>query len=92
MPASHRAEIAFLVADTWQGQGIGTYLMRSLVKTAKANNIKGLTAEVMRGNVAMIALMHKSGVSAQSKPVDESYLFTMDFWHDYLGRRGLPYG
>ncbi|MGQ9587269.1 MAG: GNAT family N-acetyltransferase [Thermoplasmata archaeon] len=78
-PATHRAEIAFLVADSWQGQGIGTFLMRSLVKIAKSKNIKGFTAEVMRDNVAMIALMHKSGVPAQSKPVDGSYLFTMDF-------------
>jgi len=78
-PATHRAEIAFLVADAWQGKGIGTFLMRMLVKIAKANNIKGLTAEVMRDNLAMIALMHKSGVPAKSIPVDGSYLFTMDF-------------
>ncbi|OGS42191.1 MAG: hypothetical protein A3K67_05220, partial [Euryarchaeota archaeon RBG_16_62_10] len=78
-PATHRAEIAFLVADAYQGQGIGTYLMKSLVKIARSKNIKGFTAEVMRDNVAMIALMHKSGVPAHSKPVDGSYLFTMDF-------------
>jgi len=78
-PATHRAEIAFLVADAWQGKGIGTFLMQSLVKIAKSNNIKGLVAEVFRDNVAMIALMHKSGVPPKSQPVDGSYLFTMDF-------------
>ena len=78
-PATHRAEIAFLVADAWQGKGIGTYLMQSLVKMAKLKKFKGLTAEVMRDNVAMIALMHKSGVEPKSTPVDGSYLFTMDF-------------
>jgi len=78
-PATHRAEIAFLVADAWQAKGIGTFLMKSLVKIAKANNIKGLTAEVFRDNVAMIALMHKSGVPAKSQAYDGSYLFTMDF-------------
>lgn len=78
-PATHRAEIAFLVADAWQGQGVGTFLMRYLVKIARSKNIKGFTAEVMRDNVAMIALMHKSGVPAHSKPVNGSYMFTMDF-------------
>ena len=78
-PATHRAEIAFLVADAWQGKGIGTYMMRSLVKIAKARNIKGFTAEVLRDNLAMIALMHKSGVPTKSEIVDGSYLFTMDF-------------
>lgn len=78
-PATHRAEIAFLVADEWQGKGIGTFLMQNLVKVARAKKITGLTAEVLRDNVAMIALMHKSGVPAKSQPVDGSYLFTMDF-------------
>lgn len=78
-PATYRAEIAFLVADAWQGKGIGTHMMQALVKIAKSKNIKGLTAEVMRDNVAMIALMHKSGVPPKSTPVDGSYLFVMDF-------------
>jgi len=78
-PATQRAEIAFLVADAWQGRGIGTYLMQMLVKIAKSRNIKGFTAEVLRDNVAMIALMHKSGVPPKSTPAGGSYIFSMDF-------------
>ncbi len=78
-PATQRAEIAFLVADAWQGKGIGTFLMKELVKIAKVKKIKGFTAEVLRDNVAMIALMHKSGVPPKSMQVDGGYLFTMDF-------------
>jgi len=78
-PATKMAEIAFLVADAFQGQGIGTFMMRNLVKIAREKKIKGFTAEVMRNNVAMIALMHKAGVPTKSKPVDGSYTFTMDF-------------
>lgn len=77
-PSTKRAEVAFLVADDWQGRGIGTYLMKELVKIAKAKHIRGLTAEVLRDNVAMIALMHKSGVPVRSSIVNGSYLFTMD--------------
>ncbi|OGS55810.1 MAG: hypothetical protein A3K60_04200 [Euryarchaeota archaeon RBG_19FT_COMBO_56_21] len=78
-PATHRAEIAFMMADAWQGKGIGTYMMQALVKIAKSKKIKGFTAEVMRDNVAMIALMQKAGVEPKSTIVNGSYLFTMDF-------------
>jgi acyl-CoA hydrolase/RimJ/RimL family protein N-acetyltransferase len=78
-PATNRAEIAFLVADDWQGKGIGTFLVQNLVKIAKSKKIQGFTAEVMRDNVAMIALMHKTGVPPKSRQVDGGYLFTMDF-------------
>ncbi|HIH01904.1 TPA: GNAT family N-acetyltransferase [Thermoplasmata archaeon] len=78
-PATNRAEIAFLVADDWQGKGIGTFLMEYLVKIAKSKKIAGFTAEVMRDNVAMIALMHKAGVPPKSTQVDGGYLFSMDF-------------
>ncbi len=77
-PSTRRAEIAFLVADDWQGRGIGTYLMKELVKIARTKRIRGLTAEVLRDNVAMIALMHKAGVPPKSSIVNGSYLFTMD--------------
>jgi len=78
-PATDMAEIAFLVADAYQGKGIGTFLIKYMVKIAKEKKIKGFTAEVMRDNVAMIALMHKAGVPARSKPVDGSYTFVMEF-------------
>jgi acyl-CoA hydrolase/GNAT superfamily N-acetyltransferase len=78
-PATNRAEVAFLVADEFQGNGIGTFLMQSLVKAAKSKKIAGFTAEVMRDNVAMIALMHKAGVPPKSTQVDGGYMFTMDF-------------
>lgn len=77
--ATHRAEVAFMVADAWQGKGIGTFMMKSMVRVAKSKNIKGFTAEVLRDNVAMIALMHKAGVEPKSNIVDGSYVFTMDF-------------
>jgi RimJ/RimL family protein N-acetyltransferase len=54
-------------------------MIQSLVKIAKSKKIKGFTAEVLRDNIAMIALMHKAGVEPKSTIVDGSYLFMMDF-------------
>src|SRR4051812_38442371 len=40
-----RAEIAFVVIDAYQGQGVGTLLMRHLAAIARAADLKELIAE-----------------------------------------------
>src|SRR3954469_7010709 len=45
-----RAEMAFVVIDTWQGRGIGSILMRHLTKIANDAGLKELTAEVLPEN------------------------------------------
>ena len=37
-----QAECAIVVADAWQGRGVGTELMRSLAQAARANGIRTL--------------------------------------------------
>lgn len=56
-----RAEMAFVVIDSWQGRGIGSVLMRHLVKIAGDAGLKELTAEVLPENVAMIKVFGKFG-------------------------------
>lgn len=56
-----RAEMAFAVVDSWQGRGIGSILMRHLVKFAKDAGLKELTAEVLPENAAMIKVFGKFG-------------------------------
>src|SRR6266478_2878903 len=58
-----RAEMAFVVIDTWQGRGIGSILMRHLVKIANDAGLKELTAEVLPENAAMIKVFGKFGFS-----------------------------
>ena len=56
-----RAEMAFVVIDAWQGCGIGSILMRHLLKIASEAGLQELTAEVLPENTAMIKVFGKFG-------------------------------
>jgi RimJ/RimL family protein N-acetyltransferase len=60
-PHGRVADIAIAVADEWQGRGIGTRLAARLVRAARANGIKRLTALTLWENEASIALLHRLG-------------------------------
>jgi RimJ/RimL family protein N-acetyltransferase len=56
-----QAELAFVVVDRYQGQGIGSALMRHLVAIARSAGLRELVAEVLADNVAMLRVFKKSG-------------------------------
>jgi acetate---CoA ligase (ADP-forming) len=56
-----RAEAAFLVADEWQGRGLGSVLLSRLAVAARQRGIATLVAEVLPGNEAMLAVFERSG-------------------------------
>jgi RimJ/RimL family protein N-acetyltransferase len=61
------AEVAFVVIDAYQGQGIGALLARHLIDLARAAGLKRLTADVLPENAAMRKVLGKFGFrSAQS--------------------------
>ena len=62
-----QAEIAFVVVDAYQGQGIGTILMRHLAVLARDAGLKELVAEVLPENTAMLKLFEKFGFRPDSK-------------------------
>src|SRR5260370_29224669 len=49
-----RAEIAFVVIDAYQSQGVGTLLMRHLATISRSAGLKGLIARVLPENTAML--------------------------------------
>ena len=58
-----RAEMAFVVIDAWHGRGVGSILMRHLVKLAGEAGLRELTAEVLPENAAMLKVFGKFGFS-----------------------------
>jgi ribosomal protein S18 acetylase RimI-like enzyme len=62
-----QAEIAFVVVDAYQDQGIGTILMRHLAVLARDGSLKELVAEVLPENTAMLKLFKKFGFRTDSK-------------------------
>jgi RimJ/RimL family protein N-acetyltransferase len=63
-----QAEIAFVVIDAYQGQGLGTMLMRHLASIARAAGLKSLVAEVLPENTAMRKVFSKFGFIHGPKP------------------------
>jgi acetyl coenzyme A synthetase (ADP forming)-like protein len=55
------AEVAFMVADDWQGQGISTILLAQLAEVANRHGIQTFIAEVLPVNHRMIDLFRESG-------------------------------
>ena len=55
------AEVAFVVVDAYQGQGIGGLLTRHLVELAHAAGLKQLAADVLPENTAMRKVLGKYG-------------------------------
>jgi RimJ/RimL family protein N-acetyltransferase len=59
------AEIAFVVIDAYQGQGIGTLLMRHLTVIARTGGLKELVADVLPENAAMRKVFSNFGFLAR---------------------------
>jgi RimJ/RimL family protein N-acetyltransferase len=56
-----KGEVAFVVIDAYQGQGIGTMLTRHLASLARAAGLKELVADVLPENAAMRKVLGKFG-------------------------------
>ena len=48
-----------MVDESWQGQGIATYLYRMLTRLAKERGLKGFTASVLATNRQMMRVFEK---------------------------------
>jgi GNAT superfamily N-acetyltransferase len=57
-----KAEVAFVVIDQYQGQGMGAALMRHLAAIARAAGVQELIAEVLEENLPMLKVFEKSGL------------------------------
>jgi acetate---CoA ligase (ADP-forming) len=55
------AEVAFAVADDFQGRGVGTRLLEQLAAAATAVGIEEFVAEVMADNTAMLRVFTDAG-------------------------------
>lgn len=62
--APGEAEVAFVVVDAYQGQGIGALLTRHLVGLARMAGLKHLAADVLPENIAMRKVLDKFGFRA----------------------------
>jgi RimJ/RimL family protein N-acetyltransferase len=62
-----QAEVAFAVIDQFQGQGIGSALLRHLSSLARKAGLQEFVAEVLPENAAMLKVFEKSGLEVATK-------------------------
>ncbi len=66
------AAFAIVLADDWQGRGLGTALLRALVDAARAAGIRTLRDITLSTNLAMIGLARRLGFTIAHAPGDST--------------------
>ena len=59
--AQDEAEVAILVSDQYQKQGLGTELLRRLIQIARDQKLHRVSGELLRDNLAMQVIVRKLG-------------------------------
>jgi GNAT superfamily N-acetyltransferase len=93
VPTDHpkEAELAMSVLDDWQGRGIGSLLIRELIRCAQEAGIERLTTDVMALNAPALRMLVRAGFAsvgradgissfARSLVADQSEQDTTDFY------------
>lgn len=72
-----RAEVAFMVLDQHQGQGIGAKLLHHLMVIAREAGLTELVAEVLSDNVPMMKVFERSGGPLREMRAPQSVHITL---------------
>jgi GNAT superfamily N-acetyltransferase len=72
------AEVAFVVADPWQGRGLGSVLFRRLAERARAVGVRQFAADTLAENGRMLAVLHHAGVPCTSSHAEGVVHLTLD--------------
>jgi len=78
-PWSRYPEVAFVVREDLQGKGIGTFLLRHLMKIAQRNGLEGFIAYCLPDNLAMLRVFEKLGTLTEKSFEDGVYKLKICF-------------
>ncbi len=63
-------EFAIVIADAWQGRGIGAHLMRKLIAVARSRGLPAMYGEILATNSGMLMMMKRLGFRTARHPGD----------------------
>ncbi len=69
-PGPSPAEFAIVVADAWQGRGIGKHMMTKLIEVARIRCLPALYGEILATNHGMLMMMKSLGFVIGRHPDD----------------------
>jgi GNAT superfamily N-acetyltransferase len=78
LPGGQRAEIAVVVDDALQRQGVGRALLLRLVDVASVRGLDALVADVLGANRAMLGLLRGLGLPSQTVVDYDTHTVTLD--------------
>src|SRR5258705_13794895 len=63
-------EFALVIADSWQGRGIGRRMMEKLIGVARSRGLERIYGDVLSTNQPMLEFCRKLGFSLERNPHD----------------------
>ena len=76
LPCSDIAEIAFVVQDSEQGNGIGTQMLKELASLARERAVSAFVAELLNENIIMLDILRKYDPHLKQRVDGNSLLVT----------------
>ena len=77
-PGTDEAEVAFVVNDAFQGQGLGTVLLREVANAARRHGIQWLIADTLSENFRMLNVFRHAGYARKFTRTSEVMRVVMD--------------
>src|SRR5437762_4034121 len=72
--ASLNADVALVLADAWQGRGLGRRLLATLLEHAQTAGVRQAVGVVLSSNVAMLRLARSMGFAVTAEPGDATVM------------------
>ena len=72
--ASLNADVALVLADAWQGRGLGRRLLATLLEHAQTARVRQAVGVVLSSNVAMLRLARSMGFAVTAEPGDATVM------------------
>ncbi len=63
-------EFALVLADAWQGRGIGRRMLEKLMRVAARRGARSMHGDILSSNASMLALARKLGFRLKRHPQD----------------------
>lgn len=73
------ADVAYLVDPQWQGRGLGRALHERTMDYARRHGVSGFTADVMKGNDAMLTIFRRSPGALEILEENDRYEIVLTF-------------
>ena len=72
--ATPSADVALVLADAWQGQGLGRRLLATLLEHAQTAGVRAAVGVVLATNKAMLRLARSMGFAVTAEPGDATVM------------------